>query len=124
MHPRYLLPLLVCLHVPLAAHGEDATAMTPTETTASADEDTAQRLQEQQRRLADTEQQRAALDDLRQENRRLKQQLSDAQAQRSPRLLTEEQSWFATGAATALIAFVLGALSRGIRRRQRREWIN
>ncbi|MHA5868166.1 translation initiation factor 2 (IF-2, GTPase), partial [Pseudomonas aeruginosa] len=45
------------------------------------------------------------------------------QAQRQPPLLTEEQTWYVAGAATALLAFVLGALSRG-RRRQRREWIN
>lgn len=60
---------------------------------------------------------------MRQENRQLREQLQAAQAQRQPPLLTEEQTWYVAGAATALLAFVLGALSRG-RRRQRREWIN
>lgn len=32
------------------------------------------------------------------------------QAQRQPPLLTEEQTWYVAGAATALLAFVLGAL--------------
>ena len=74
--------------------------------------------------LVETERQRDELvSRMRQENRQLREQLQAAQAQRQPPLLTEEQTWYVAGAATALLAFVLGALSRG-RRRQRREWIN
>ncbi|MDT4805091.1 hypothetical protein [Pseudomonas jinjuensis] len=65
----------------------------------------------------------ARLAGLRQENQRLRQQLQRVQAQQPQRLLNEQQTWYVTGAATALLAFFLGALSRG-RRRQRREWLN
>ncbi|MOA56851.1 hypothetical protein D3C78_1809160 [compost metagenome] len=65
----------------------------------------------------------ARLAGLRQENQRLRQQLQRVQAQQPQRLLNEQQTWYVTGAATALLAFMLGALSRG-RRRQRREWLN
>ena len=84
----------------------------------------AQATAELERRLVETERQRDELvSRMRQENRQLREQLQAAQAQRQPPLLTEEQTWYVAGAATALLAFVLGALSRG-RRRQRREWIN
>lgn len=79
---------------------------------------------ELERRLAETERQRDELvSRMRQENRQLREQLRVARAQQQPPLLSEEQTWYVAGAATALLAFVLGALSRG-RRRQRREWIN
>ncbi|ABR80963.1 TPA: translation initiation factor 2 (IF-2, GTPase) [Pseudomonas aeruginosa] len=79
---------------------------------------------ELERRLAETERQRDELvSRMRQENRQLREQLRMARAQQQPPLLSEEQTWYVAGAATALLAFVLGALSRG-RRRQRREWIN
>ncbi len=71
----------------------------------------------------DNSQDEAQIVGLRQENQRLKLQLREAQANQPPRLLTEEQTWYVAGAGTALLAFILGALSRG-RRRQRREWIN
>lgn len=60
---------------------------------------------------------------LRQENQRLRLQLKESQAQAQPRLLSEEQTWFALGAALSLVSMVFGALLRG-RRKSRREWIN
>ena len=136
MSRRHLLPLLFCLSLPLAAHGEEpATAPgagpAPSATPAPASDDLAQL----QQRLDESEKQRthlaaqlqgaesAVVGRLRQENQRLKLQLRELQAQQPPRLLSDEQTWFATGGAVALVAFVLGALSRG-RRRRRREWIN
>jgi len=140
MRPRQLLPLLLCLSLPLASLAETsappATDVQPASSHDSAEgDDLAPRLIELQKRLDDSERQRADLaaqlngsgsavvDRLRQENQSLKLQLRDAQSQQPPRLLSEEQTWFAIGGATALLAFMLGALSRG-RRRQRREWIN
>ena len=140
MSPRHLLPLLFCLSLPLAALGEEpgadaeVEAATPVAQEAPG-EPLAQRLDDLQRRLDDSEKLRADLTAqlqgaesavvgrLRQENQRLKLQLREFQAQQPPRLLSTEQAWFATGGGIALAAFILGALSRG-RRRQRREWIN
>ncbi|KSW26718.1 MULTISPECIES: hypothetical protein [unclassified Pseudomonas] len=136
MSRRHLLPLLFCLSLPLAAHGEEpatdpGAGPTPSATPAPASDDLAQL----QQRLDESEKQRtdlaaqlqgaesAVVGRLRQENQRLKLQLRELQAQQPPRLLSDEQTWFATGGAVALVAFVLGALSRG-RRRRRREWIN
>jgi len=119
MSRRHLLPLLFCLSLPLAALGEEPTtdgpgAMpAPTAAPTPASDDLAQ--------LQGAES--AVVGRLRQENQRLKLQLRELQAQQPPRLLSDEQTWFATGGAVALVAFVLGALSRG-RRRRRREWIN
>ncbi|MCE4069918.1 MULTISPECIES: hypothetical protein [Pseudomonas] len=102
-------------------------------------QETADRIATLESRLAESEQQRQALSEqlaapdnsqdeaqitgLRQENQRLKLQLREAQANQPPRLLSEQQTWYVTGAGTALLAFILGALARG-KRRQRREWIN
>ncbi|PWU31045.1 translation initiation factor 2 (IF-2, GTPase) [Pseudomonas sp. RW407] len=128
MSRRHLLPLLFCLSLPLAAHGEEPTA-TPGATPASDDlAQLQQRLDESEKLRADLAAQlqgaeSAVVGRLRQENQRLKLQLRELQAQQPPRLLSDEQTWFATGGAVALVAFVLGALSRG-RRRRRREWIN
>ena len=136
MSRRHLLPLLFCLSLPLAAHGEEpATAPgagpAPSATPAPASDDLAQlqqRLDESEKQRTDLaaqlqEAESAVVGRLRQENQRLKLQLRELQAQQPPRLLSDEQTWFATGGAVALVAFVLGALSRG-RRRRRREWIN
>ena len=60
---------------------------------------------------------------LRQENQRLRLQLKESQAQAQPQLLSQEQTWFALGAALSLVSMVCGALLRG-RRKSRREWIN
>ena len=87
--------------------------------------------QELEQRLAQSEQLRneqqasstVQLQRLRQENQRLRMQLKESQAQARPQLLSEEQTWFALGAALSLVSMVLGALLRG-RRKTRREWIN
>lgn len=84
-----------------------------------------------EQRLAQSEQLRneqeassaVQLQRLRQENQRLRMQLKESQAQAQPRLLSEEQTWFAVGAALSLISMVFGALLRGSRK-ARREWIN
>ena len=71
----------------------------------------------------ETERQRDELvSRMRQENRQLREQLQAAGAAATA-AAHRKQTWYVAGAATALLAFVLGALSRG-RRRQRREWIN
>ena len=65
----------------------------------------------------------APLTALRQDNQRLKLQLKTAQAQQPPRLLGEQQQWFAVGGGVAVLAFILGAVARG-RRKSRRDWMN
>lgn len=60
---------------------------------------------------------------LRQENQRLKLQLKEAQSSQPPRLLSEQQTWFAVGGGVALLSLFTGLLARG-GRRQRRQWIN
>ncbi|MHB9798370.1 translation initiation factor 2 (IF-2, GTPase) [Pseudomonas sp. MT3] len=139
------LPLLVCLTLPLAVQAEQpAPEQPPAAAVEPIDSASADARGDLERRLAESEQQRQALaaqlaaqsadrdnrrDEavigrLRQENQRLKLQLREAQSQQPPRLLSEQQTWYVTGGGTALLAFALGALSRGSRRRQRREWIN
>ncbi|AOE86447.1 hypothetical protein [Pseudomonas sp. TCU-HL1] len=92
-----------------------------------------------QRRLAESERQRSELNTqleaasgerenaqlarLRQENQRLKLQLKEAHATQAPRLLSEQQAWFAVGGGVALLSLVTGLAARG-GRRQRRQWIN
>ncbi|MFV3304306.1 translation initiation factor 2 (IF-2, GTPase) [Pseudomonas sp. NY15181] len=139
------LPLLVCLALPLVAQAEDPTPEQPPAAAVEViDAASTSAHSDLERRLAESEQQRqalaarlsaqsadrdnrqdeAAIGRLRQENQRLKLQLRETQSQQPPRLLTEQQTWYVTGGATAMLAFLLGALSRGSRRRQRREWIN
>ncbi|WP_028626607.1 hypothetical protein [Metapseudomonas resinovorans] len=72
---------------------------------------------------ASGERENAQLSRLRQENQRLKLQLKEAQASQSPRLLTEQQTWFAVGGGVALLSLFAGLAARG-GRRQRRQWIN
>ncbi|MBK4689807.1 hypothetical protein JJP98_24610, partial [Enterobacter hormaechei] len=80
---------------------------------------------ELERRLVETERQRDELvSRMRQENRQLREQLQAAQAQRQPPLLTEEQTWYGAGAATAHGTEDEREHRRRGRRRQRREWIN
>ncbi|MFR0690082.1 hypothetical protein ACLUTX_11840 [Enterobacterales bacterium AE_CKDN230030158-1A_HGKHYDSX7] len=153
------LPLLLCLVLPLAAQAEDPATEPPApalsngaaaalpdnapSTEADAMQEADERIKALEARLADSEQQRQALqaqlsapaaepdnsqDEARisrlsQENQRLKLQLREAQANQPARLLTEQQTWYVAGAGTAALAFLLGMLSRG-RRRSRREWIN
>lgn len=70
-----------------------------------------------------SEQDGAQLTRLRQENQRLKLQLREAQANRNPPLVSEEQMWFAVGGGACLFSLLAGALLRG-GRRQPRQWIN
>ncbi|MDU9412912.1 hypothetical protein [Pseudomonas sp. zfem005] len=100
----------------------------------------AQELAALQQRLAESERQRnelaaqlangttaerdtALLARLRQENQRLKLQLKEAQADRSPRLVSDDQMWFAIGGGVALLSLLIGLFARG-GRRQPRPWIN
>ncbi|AYF85961.1 hypothetical protein SA496_17205 [Pseudomonas sp. JS3066] len=69
------------------------------------------------------ERENAQLTRLRQENQRLKLQLKEAQASQAPRLLSEQQTWFAVGGGVALLSLFTGLIARG-GRRQRRQWIN
>ncbi|WAJ35899.1 translation initiation factor 2 (IF-2, GTPase) [Pseudomonas sp. GOM7] len=90
-----------------------------------------EQIAELERRLAQSEQARgelegknaALLQRLRQENQRLRLQLKESQAQVQPRLLSEEQTWFAAGGALCLVSLLLGALLRGQRKPQR-GWTN
>ena len=69
------------------------------------------------------ERESAQLQRLRQENQRLKLQLKKTQADTPPRLLSEQQTWFAVGGGVGLLGVFIGAMLRGSRR-TRREWIN
>ncbi len=72
---------------------------------------------------ADTARESAQLSRLRQENQRLAQQLKDTQGGALNRWLTEQQQWFVTGGAVALIALLCGIFASGGHRR-RRQWLN
>lgn len=133
------LPLLACLALPLPALAEEPVTEQPAQTAVQETAQAPDAGPELEQRLAESERQRAELaaqlanpdnsqDEARiarliQENQRLKLQLREAQANQPPRLLSEQQTWYVSGAGTALLAFILGMLSRG-RRRSRREWIN
>ena len=65
----------------------------------------------------------AQLSRLRQENQRLAQQLKETQGGALTRWLTEQQQWFVTGGAVALIALLCGIFASGGHRR-RRQWLN
>jgi hypothetical protein len=72
---------------------------------------------------ADATRESAQLSRLRQENQRLAQQLKDSQGGVLTRWLTEQQQWFVTGGAVALIALLCGIFASGGHRR-RRQWLN
>ena len=72
---------------------------------------------------ADTARESAQLSRLRQENQRLAQQLKETQGGALTRWLTEQQQWFVTGGAVALIALLCGIFASGGHRR-RRQWLN
>lgn len=65
---------------------------------------------------------------LRQENRRLRLQLHEeqakmqSQANAQPRLLSEQQQWFAIGGGVGVLGFLLGVLTT--RSGRRRQWLN
>lgn len=69
------------------------------------------------------EQGNAQVSRLNQDNQRLKMQLKATQAQQPSKLLNEQQLWFVIGGAVALLAFILGALARGVRK-SRRDWMS
>lgn len=93
-----------------------------------------------QQRLADSEKARAELNTqlqgsaevrenavvarLRQENQRLNLRLKEALAKQEPPLLNEEQTWFALGGITVVVAMLCGSLLTGGRRKTRGQWIN
>ncbi|MEK1904906.1 MAG: translation initiation factor 2 (IF-2, GTPase) [Pseudomonas sp.] len=92
------------------------------------------RISELQQQLEESERQRnelqanagqesPQLNRLRQDNQRLKLQLKQAQAQQPPRLLTEQQQWYAIGVGSALLAFIVGRLSAGRRNKRHSEWV-
>ncbi|WP_248802246.1 translation initiation factor 2 [Pseudomonas sp. MWU13-2100] len=131
-----LFLLVVILSIGATAHAEEsqgANNSTPLSLSAGSQiTDLQQRLKEserqreelsQQLQSADAERESAQLSRLRQENQRLKLQLKEAQASTSPRLLTDQQQWFVTGAGVALLALLCGIFASG-GRRQRRQWLN
>ncbi|MDQ0652757.1 translation initiation factor 2 [Pseudomonas cedrina] len=77
----------------------------------------------QQLQSADAARESTQLNRLRQENQRLAQQLKETQGGALTRWLTEQQQWFITGGAVALIALLCGIFASGGHRR-RRQWLN
>ncbi|MHC8315543.1 translation initiation factor 2 [Pseudomonas sp. LB3P31] len=122
--------MLLTLSIGAPAHGEENPAGI---SAASQISDLQQRLnaseqqrQEQVKQLqsSDGERESAQLSRLRQENQRLKLQLKEAQAgNHLPRLLTDQQQWFVTGAGVALFALLCGIFASGAYRK-RRQWLN
>jgi len=129
--------ILVTLSLAGTAQGEESAEgnrSTPVSLNASSQiSDLQQRLQasEQQREVLskqlqsnEGERESAQLSRLRQENQRLKLQLKEAQASpQQPRLLTDQQQWFVTGAGVALLALLCGIFASGASRK-RRQWLN
>ncbi|KAF1019606.1 MAG: hypothetical protein GAK37_03676 [Pseudomonas sp.] len=128
--------LLAVLMIGACAHAEETPgtgASTPLSLSAGS------QITELQQRLKDSERQReelgkqlqstdaaresAQLSKLRQENQRLAQQLKEAQGGALNRWLTEQQQWFVTGGAVALVALLCGIFASGGHRR-RRQWLN
>ena len=125
--------LLVMLSIGAPAHAEenpDAGYSTPL-SAGSQITGLQQRLKESERQRGELNKQlqsangerESALTGLRQENQRLKLQLKETQASPLPRLLTDQQQWFVTGAGVALLALLCGIFASG-GRRQRRQWLN
>lgn len=128
--------MLVTLSIMAPAHGEESVDVgnsTPLSLSAGSQiTELQQRLKasEQQReelskqlQNTDAEREGAQLSRLRQENQRLKLQLKEALASPLPRLLTDQQQWFVTGAGVALLALLCGIFASG-GRRTRRQWLN
>ena len=130
------LCLLAVLMIGATAHAEE-TPNTGNSTPLSLS--AGSQISELQQRLKDSERQReelskqlqnadatresAQLSRLRQENQRLSQQLKETQGGALTRWLTEQQQWFVTGGAVALIALLCGIFASGGHRR-RRQWLN
>ncbi|MFL9672568.1 MULTISPECIES: translation initiation factor 2 [Pseudomonas fluorescens group] len=130
------LCLLAVLMIGATAHAEETSSTgssTPLSLSAGAQiTELQQRLKESERQReelskqlqsADATRESVQLSRLRQENQRLAQQLKDAQGGALTRWLTEQQQWFVTGGAVALIALLCGIFASGGHRR-RRQWLN
>ncbi|MBK3506238.1 translation initiation factor 2 [Pseudomonas sp. MF6747] len=130
------LCLLAVLTIGATAHAEETSntgSSTPLSLSAGSQiTELQQRLKESERlreelskqlQSADTARESAQLSRLRQENQRLAQQLKASQGGALTRWLTEQQQWFVTGAAVALIALLCGIFASGGHRR-RRQWLN
>ncbi|AZF07023.1 translation initiation factor 2 [Pseudomonas sp. R5-89-07] len=118
------LCLLAVLTIGATAHAEETSSSgnsTPLSLSAGS------QVTELQQRLKESERLREELNTqlsrLRQENQRLVQQLKETQGGALTRWLTEQQQWFVTGAAVALIALLCGIFASGGHRR-RRQWLN
>ncbi|MFK3791340.1 translation initiation factor 2 [Pseudomonas piscis] len=132
--PLCLLLVMLSIGVPaLAEETQEGGYSTPLSLSAGSQiTELQQRLKESERQReelskqlqsADAERESPQLARLRQENQRLKLQLKEAQANPTPRLLTEQQQWFITGGGVALIALLCGIFASGGHRR-RRQWLN
>ena len=130
------LCLLAVLMIGATAHAEETSntgSSTPLSLSAGAQiTELQQRLKESERQReelskqlqsADATRESAQLSRLRQENQRLAQQLKETQGGALTRWLTEQQQWFVTGGAVALIALLCGIFASGGHRR-RRQWLN
>ena len=130
------LCLLAVLMIGATAHAEEPSntgSSTPLSLSAGAQiTELQQRLKESERQReelskqlqsADATRESAQLSRLRQENQRLAQQLKETQGGALTRWLTEQQQWFVTGGAVALIALLCGIFASGGHRR-RRQWLN
>ena len=130
------LCLLAVLMIGATAHAEETSSTgssTPLSLSAGAQiTELQQRLKESERQReelgkqlqsADASRESAQLSRLRQENQRLAQQLKDTQGGALTQWLTEQQQWFVTGGAVALIALLCGIFASGGHRR-RRQWLN
>ena len=130
------LSLLAVLMIGATAHAEETSntgSSTPLSLSAGSQiTDLQQRLKESERQRdelskqlqsADATRESTQLSKLRQENQRLVQQLKEAQGSALPRWLTEQQQWFVTGGAVALIGLLCGIFASGGHRR-RRQWLN
>ncbi len=128
--------LLAVLTIGATAHAEETSntgSSTPLSLSAGSQiSELQQRLKESERQRealtkqlqsADATRESAQLSRLRQENQKLAQQLKDSQGGTLSRWLTEQQQWFVTGGAVALIALLCGIYASGGHRR-RRQWLN
>lgn len=130
------LCLLAVLMIGATAHAEETSntgSSTPLSLSAGSQiTDLQQRLKESERQRdelskqlqsADATRESTQLSKLRQENQRLVQQLKETEGGGLTRWLTEQQQWFVTGGAVALIALLCGIFASGGHRR-RRQWLN